>query len=166
MKIAAAISLALILSAAACTSADKAAKVDVAAVESAIRAKETGWMRAYNAHDAAGLTGQYADDAGLAGPGLALMTDAAARDAFLKEVAADPALKVDFASDRILVAASGDLASSRGHYTMTYTDPATKQPKTENGTYLTVYRKAADGNWQAVEDVTTPGPATPAASAP
>ena len=75
-------------------------------------------------------------------------------------MAADPALKVDFASDRIIVAASGELASSRGHYTMTYTDPATKQPKTETGSYLTVYRKAADGSWKAVEDFTTPGPAT------
>ena len=45
-----------------------------------------------------------------------------------------------------------------------YTDPTTKQPKTENGSYLTVYRKAADGSWKAAEDFTTPGPA--AAPAP
>ena len=43
---------------------------------------------------------------------------------------------------------------------MTYTDPATKKPKTESGHYLTVYRKAADGSWQAVEDFITPGPAS------
>lgn len=36
---------------------DKAAKVDVAAEEQAIRAKETGWMEAYNKHDAKGLAG-------------------------------------------------------------------------------------------------------------
>ena len=83
-------------------------------------------------------------------------------------MASDPALKVDFASDRIIVAASGDLASSRGHYTLTYTDPATKKPKTESGNYLTVYRKAADGSWKAVEDFTTPGQAAaaPASAAP
>ena len=165
MKNAAALSLALVIGLAACKPADTTAKVDSAAEESAIRAKETGWMEAYNKHDAARLAGQYSDDAGLAGAGLPIMTDAATRRTFLDGVAADPALKVDFASDRILVAASGDLASSRGHYTMTYTDPATKQPKTESGTYVTVYRKAADGGWQAVEDVTTPGPA-PAPSAP
>jgi ketosteroid isomerase-like protein len=159
MKAATALSLAVVLGLSACAPASKAAKVDVAAEESAIRAKETAWMAAYNKHDATALAGQYSDDAGLAGGGAAIMTDAAARRAFLDGVAADPALKVDFASDRVLVAASGDLASSRGHYTMTYTDPATKQPKTETGTYLTVYRKAADGNWQAVEDVTTAGPA-------
>jgi len=138
---------------------EKAAKVDTAAEEQAIRAKETAWMDAYNKHDAAALAGQYEDGGSLASNGVALMTDAASRKAFLEGFAADPALKVDFASDRIIVASSGDLASSRGHYSFTYTDPATKQPKTERGSYLTVYRKAADGSWKAAEDFTTPGPA-------
>lgn len=150
---------------AACKPGDhKAAKVDAAAEEQAIRAKETAWMDAYNRHDAKGLTGQYADDAALAANGMKLMTDSVGRGLFLEGMAKDPALKVDFASDRIIVAASGDLASSRGHYTMTFTDPSTKQPKTEIGSYLTVYRKAADGGWQAVEDFTTPGE-PPAAAA-
>jgi ketosteroid isomerase-like protein len=155
-------SLALALS--LCVTACKpSVKVDIAAEEAAIRAKESAWMAAYNRHDAEGLAAQYEDGAGLAAPGVAVMTDAGSRGAFLKAFAGDPALKVDFASDRIIVAASGDLASSRGHYTMTYTDPASRQPKTEVGSYFTVYRKQADGKWQAVEDVTVPGPATPAA---
>ena len=144
--------------------ADKAAKVDVKAEEAAIRAKESAWMDAYNRHDANGLTSQYEDGASLASAGTALMTDSVGRSVFLNGMAADPALKADFASDRIIVAASGELASSRGHYTMTYSDPVTKQPKTENGSYLTVYRKAADGSWKAVEDFTTPG--APAAATP
>jgi len=37
--------------------------------------------------------------------------------------------------------------------------------RTETGSYLTVYRKAADGSWKAVEDFTTPGPAVAPASA-
>jgi len=138
---------------------EKAAKVDVAAEEQAIRAKETAWMDAYNKHDGKVLAGQYEADASLAANGTALMTDAVGRSLFLDGMASDPALKVDFASDRVIVAASGDLASSRGHYTMTFTDPVTKQPKTEKGSYLTVYRKAADGSWKAIEDFTTPGPA-------
>ena len=140
----------------------QAPKVDAAAEETAIKAKEAGWMDAYNKRDANGLAAQYADDGSLANPGMAIATDAAARRAILDVVAADPALKVDFATDRVLVAASGDLASSRGHYTMTFTDPETKQPKTENGSYLTVYRKQEDGSWKAVEDFITPGPAAAA----
>jgi ketosteroid isomerase-like protein len=150
---------------AACKPADhRAAKVDTAAEEQAIRAKEAGWMDAYNKHDAAGLLSQFEDGASSANAGMALITDATARKAFLDGVAADPALKVDFASDRIIVAQSGELASSRGHYSFTFTDPETKQPKTETGNYLTVYRKAADGSWKAVEDFVTPGaPAAPPA---
>jgi len=155
-------SLVLAVALALCATGCKpSAKVDTAAEEAAIRAKETAWMAAYNKHDADGLISQYEDDAGLAGPGAAAMTDAASRSAFLKGFASDPALKVDFGSDRIIVAASGELASSRGHYRMTYTDPGTKQPRTETGTYLTVYRKQADGRWMAVEDMTTPGPVVP-----
>jgi len=142
---------------------ENSAKVDIAKEEQAIRAKETAWMDAYNRHDAKGLAAQYEEDASLASNGARLMTDSVGRGLFLETMGKDPALKVDFASDRIIVAASGELASSRGHYTMTYTDPATKQPKTESGNYLTVYRKAADGTWKAVEDFTTPGAAvTPA----
>jgi ketosteroid isomerase-like protein len=165
MRTASLLLVAAALGLAACKPApEKAAKVDVAAEEQAIRAKETAWMDAYNKHDGKALAAQYEDDASLASNGAALMTDSVGRSLFLDTMAKDPALKVDFASDRVIVAGSGELASSRGHYTMTYTDPATKKPKTESGSYLTVYRKAADGSWQAVEDFTTPGPAvaTPA----
>ena len=144
----------------ACQSADtKAAKVDIAAEEQAIRAKEAAWLEAYNKHDAQALAAQYADDASLASSGTKLMTDSVGRSIFIEGFATDPALKVDFASDRIIVAASGDVASSRGHYTLTFTDPATKQVRSESGNYLTVYKKASDGSWKAIEDFTTPGPA-------
>jgi ketosteroid isomerase-like protein len=158
MRTASLLLVAVALSVAGCKQAAEPAKVDTAAEEAAIRAKETAWMQAYNLHDAKALAGQYEDDASLASNGTALMTDTVGRSLFLDTMAKDPALKVDFASDRIIVAASGELASSRGHYTMTYTDPATRQPKTEKGNYLTVYRKAADGSWKAIEDFTTPGP--------
>ncbi|MEO8547307.1 MAG: DUF4440 domain-containing protein [Sphingomicrobium sp.] len=130
---------------------------DTAAIEQQIRAFETQWQADYAARNADALAGNYANDAALIDPGAALATDAAARRAVLGELVADPNLNLTFASDRILVAKSGDLATSRGHYTMHMTDPATKQPKTESGTYLTVYRKQADGSWKAVEDAIIPG---------
>jgi len=170
MKSASLTLIVIALGMAACKpAAEKDAKVDLAAEEQAIRAKETAWMDAYNKHDAKALAAQYEDGASLASNGAALMTDSVGRSIFLDTMASDPALKVDFASDRIIVAASGELASSRGHYTLTYTDPATKQPRTEKGSYLTVYRKGSDGKWLAVEDFTTPGPAVvpvPATAAP
>ena len=134
-------------------------KVDTAAIENQLRQAEARWNQAYASHDAETLAGAYADDAFLANPAAPTVTGI---DAIRKETiafAADPNLKVQFASDRIQVAASGDLAYTRGHYTMTMTDPATRKPATSRGSYLTVWKKQEDGGWKAVEDFVTPGPA-------
>lgn len=135
---------------------------DAAAIEKQIKAVETQWNADYNAHNVDAIAGHYAADAALANPGAALATDAASRHAGIAAFVADPSLKLSFASDRVLVAKSGDIASSRGHYTMETMDPATKKPKTETGSYLTVWQKQANGSWKAVEDAVIPGPATAA----
>ena len=72
----------------------------------------------------------------------------------------DPNMKLTFAADRVQVAESGDLAYSRGHFAITTTDPKTSKPVDSQGSYLTVYKKQADGSWKAAEDFITPGPAT------
>lgn len=156
-----AITLAVAASALVLTSCSKAteSKVDTASIEKQIRDLETQWGKDYDSKDAEGLAGHYADDAAIANPGAPLATDTATRREAISGFVSDPALDMKFESDRIEVAGSGDLASSRGHYTMTYTDPATKKPKTENGNYLTVYKKQADGSWKALEDFVTPGAA-------
>ena len=142
---------------AACSQAP--GKVDTAAIVKQLKDQETAWARHYAERNAQGLASHYAGDAALANPGSALVTG---EDAIRKETAsfaADPNLKVDFASDRVQVAASGDLAYTRGHYTMTMTDAATKKPATGSGSYLTVWKKQPDGSWKAVEDFVTPGSA-------
>ena len=44
------------------------------------------------------------------------------------------------------------LAYRRGAFKITYTNPQTKQAENGAGTYLTVFRKQADGSWKVVED--------------
>jgi len=139
-------------------------QADAAAIEKQIKDIETQWMADYNAHNADAIAAHYADDAALANPGAALATDAASRKTGITQLVSDPSLKHEFAADRIQVARSGDLAYSRGHFSMETTDPATKKPKTETGTYLTVWQKQADGSWKAIEDAVIPG-APPAAAA-
>lgn len=139
-------------------------KIDTAAIAKQLKDQEAQWARDYAEHDGEGLAGHYADDAALANPDTPLVTG---KDAIRKETAAfaaDPNLKVEFASDRVQVAASGDLAYTRGHYSMTYTDPETKKPASGSGSYLTVWQKQADGSWKAVEDFVTPGPSAAAAN--
>lgn len=138
-------------------------KVDPSAIEKQIRENEAKWEQAYAAHDAIGLASNYADDAAMANPGSPLATGQDAIRQATTEFAADPNLKVEFEADRVQVAASGDLAYTRGHYTATSTDPKTKKPVDSAGSYLTVYKKQPDGSWKAVEDFITPGPAPAAA---
>jgi len=140
-------------------------EVDTAAITDQLKASEAAWLAAYNGKDAEKLAAQYATDGSLANPGAALVTDAAGRRAAIDGMVNDPAFKLDFASDSVRVAKSGDLATTRGHFTMTYTDPATKKPTDGTGNYLTVWQKQEDGSWKAVEDFITPGPAAEAPAA-
>jgi ketosteroid isomerase-like protein len=140
-----------------CTPAAQAA--DPAKIEQAIRAQEAQWQADYKKKDLESLADQYADDAALGGPGEALATSEAERRKAIQGLISDPNFALTFASDRVLVAKSGDLATSRGHYTLQMTDKATKKPVMNSGSYVTVYRKQADGSWKAVEDFITPGPA-------
>ena len=55
-----------------------------------------------------------------------------------KDMLADPNLKLVFAANRVDVSSSGDMASTAGSYTMTMTNPKTKKPVEDKGTYITV----------------------------
>lgn len=133
------------------------AAIDTAAIEQQIKGIEAQWNKDYNTRNIDALAGQYSADAAMANPGAALASDSASRREGIIQFVADPNLKIEFASDRVLVAKSGELASSRGHYSMQTTDPATKKPRTDSGSYLTVWQKQADGSWKAVEDFVVPG---------
>jgi ketosteroid isomerase-like protein len=137
---------------------------DTAKIAADLKAQETQWQKDYAAKNVDALAGEYAGDAALAGPGEPLATSDADRRKAIQGLTGDPNFALTFGSNRILVAKSGDLASSRGHYTLTMTDKATNKPVTSNGSYLTVFKKEDDGSWKAVEDFITPGPApaTPA----
>jgi ketosteroid isomerase-like protein len=150
---------------AACDQApQKAPATDVAAVEKDLRAIEAQWNEDYNSRDVDAVMGHYAEDAAIANPGTQLAAASDSRRATITQFLSDPNLKISFESDRVQVAKSGDLAYTRGHFTMQGTDPATKQPRTDTGNYLTVWKKQTDGSWKAVEDFVVPGgPATAAA---
>lgn len=133
----------------------EATKVDVGAIEKILKQKEAEWNRAYAEHDAAAVASAYADDAALAYPGVPLAAGIAAVRRQTQSLGSDPNFQLHFASDHIQISASGDLAYSRGHYTLTVTDRATNGPATSKGNYLTVWRMQK-GAWKAVENFITP----------
>ena len=118
----------------------QAEPVDAAQIEAQLKQAELKWNQAYAARDAAALAGMYADDAALANPDANLVSGRAAIDKEVQGFASDPNLRVEFQSDRVQVAASGDLAYTRGRYTMTMTNQVTKAPLISKGNFDRVGR--------------------------
>jgi uncharacterized protein (TIGR02246 family) len=129
--------------------------VDISAEKAKIHDLETAWSKDAAAKDLDKSVANYADDAVLLMPGSPASKTKDAVRASWKGMLGDPNFKISFAPDRIEVSASGDLATTQGSYTMTMTNPKTKKPVEDKGSYLTVYKKQADGNWKAIEDTTS-----------
>ena len=130
----------------------------------AIQADETQWNQDWAAKDQDKIVAHYADDAILIVPGSPSTSGKEAIRAGLKQMVADPAVSLKFQPTKVEVAKSGDIAYTQGTYTLTLTDPQTKQLINDHGSYVTTYRKQPDGTWKAVVDIATsevPPPAPP-----
>jgi uncharacterized protein (TIGR02246 family) len=143
----------VVLSMAACNQTPQAVAppdthdADVKAI-SDLEAKQVADFGAKNLD---GLVGFYADDAVVMNPG---EPPAKGKDAIqngLKGMIADPALNLKFKADKVDV--SGNLGYTQGTYTLTITDPATHKAINDHGSYVTTYRRQADGSWKAVADI-------------
>jgi uncharacterized protein (TIGR02246 family) len=143
----------LVLALAGCSSAPPAPAVDVAAEEAKIRELEAANVKNWAAKDVDKLLAFYAEDATLMAAGMPAMKGKAAMKPVLQMLLADPNLKLEYSAQRVEIAKSGDVAFSQGTYQMMLTDPKTKKTITDKGSYVTGYRKQADGSWKAVSDI-------------
>jgi uncharacterized protein (TIGR02246 family) len=119
----------------------------------AIQDNEAQWNQDYAAKDNNKIVAHYADDAILIVPGMPSTSGKEAIGAALKQMVSDPALSLQFHPTKVEVARSGDVAYTQGAYTLTLTDPQTKQIVNDHGSYVTTYRKQPDGTWKAVADI-------------
>ena len=147
--------LGLMLLAGCHTAPPAAPAVDLPAEQSNIRDIESGWVKEAAAKDVEKSAAHYTDDAVLMMPGTPAAKGKDAIRAAWKGLLEDPNVKLDFSADRVEMSAGGDLATTRGSYTMTVTNPKTKKPVEDKGSYMTVYKKQADGAWKVIEDMTT-----------
>ena len=108
-------------------------------------------MAAFEAKDAAKVFSYYAEGAVIAtAPGRPAAKDGLAVSQAIKNDIADPNFNIILSNEKTEV--SGDMAYRRGTFKITATNPQTKQAMHSEGTYLTVFRKQADGSWKTVED--------------
>ena len=132
----------------------------------AVQDNEAQWNQDWAAKDQDKIMAHYADDAILIVTGSPSTSGKEAIRAALKQMVADPTVSLKFQPTTVEVAKSGDVAYTQGTYTLTLTDPKTKQLINDHGSYVTTYRKQPDGTWKAVVDIATsevPPPAPPAA---
>jgi len=130
--------------------------VDIAAEEEAIRAVSMRWLELARQRDAAGIAALFADDGRLIWTGQDPVVGPAAIQEFIaSEFAANPMETVDWSTDRVEVAASGDLAVEYG----TYSAQNRGQDGTEEdrGSYMAAYRKM-NGSWMVVADASVDAP--------
>ena len=133
----------------------------------AVKDTEVQWNQDWASRDLDKIMAHYADDAVLMVPGGPSANGKSAIREGIKAMAADPATSLKFTAAKVEIAKSGDVAWTQGTYTLTLTDPQTKQVINDHGSYVTTYRKQPDGSWKAVADIATSevppsAPTTPA----
>ena len=131
----------------------------------ALKANETQWNQDYVSKDINKVMAHFSDDAVMMVSGTPAFSGKDAIRGSMKEFLSDPALSLKFQASKVDVAKSGDLAYTQGSYTMTVTDPQTRQVINDHGSYVTTYRKQQDGTWKAVADIAT-SEVPPPSSAP
>lgn len=144
----------LLVALAGCNTAPPPAPaVDVAAETGKLHDLEAAWVKEAAAKDVDKIASNYTDDATLLLAGMPAAKGHDAIRAAWAGMVGDPNFKLDFSAARVEVSKDGETAYTRGPYQMTVSDPKTKKPVNDKGSYLTVYKKQADGSWKAVEDV-------------
>jgi ketosteroid isomerase-like protein len=119
----------------------------------AIKDTETAWARDAGSKDVEKFLMYYSDDAAVLLPNAPAISGKADIRAALKPMFADANFALQFGSTKVDVAKSGDLGYSQGTYSMSVTDANTKASTMDRGKYLTIFKKQADGNWKAIEDM-------------
>jgi len=152
---------ALAVAMAGCNSGSGNHDADVAS----IKANEVQWNADFASHNIDKVASHYADDAVLIMSEQPSVSGKAAIAASMKPMVSDSATTLKFQPTRVEVSNAGDMGYTVGTYTLTVKDPTGKTVE-DHGSYVTTYKKQADGTWKAVVDsatsevpVPSPGPA-------
>jgi ketosteroid isomerase-like protein len=141
--------VALILIASAC--GEKTPPDTRAADESTIRNLDAQWSKAAAAKDVDGSVSYYSDDASLLAPNAPIASDKhGIRAAWASLLGPDTSLT--WQASKVEVSRSGDLAYVQGVYQLTSKD-ARGKPTADNGKFVEVWKKQADGKWKTVADI-------------
>ena len=126
-----------------------AAAPNPAAVKAAVDSLNEKQKAAFKAKDTVGVAGNYAADAIVFSPNEPAWKGL---DAIRKGLAGMAGMIQDFDFKQEEFETSGDLAVESGTYTMSVKPPKGAAMKDE-GKYVTVWKKQADGSWKIIRDI-------------
>ena len=109
-------------------------------------------IEAFVSRNADHMVSAYSADASLMFPNAPPLQGEDLRTA-IRALAADPNFSIQFSTDRVEVAKSGEIGYTRGTYTMTISDRDSTKVLREKGKYVTIYSRQADGSWKMMEDI-------------
>lgn len=132
--------------------------VDIARERTALMNTDHEWSQA--SADPDKFTSFYAAEASFYPAGMPVVKGPPAIREVIGQLMAMPGFKLEIAPTNTQIGASGDVGYITGTYRLTLASGV------ENGKYVTVWRKQADGTWRVVEDIVNADAAPPAPTPP
>ncbi|MGO9852669.1 MAG: YybH family protein [Steroidobacteraceae bacterium] len=126
--------------------------VDPVREEAAIRATDARWLAAARSHDLQRAVSFWSDDVYMMPPGGPAMVGKEALRRYVAGAFAIPDFSINWVTDHVWVARSGDLAYAVGTDTIRMTSPEGK-PVLERNKAVAVWRKEPDGSWKCAVDI-------------
>lgn len=121
-------------------------------LEEAIRTADQQWLKVFAAGDLEKSVEFCTDDGSILGPNQPIATGKEAIKKSFSAFFGIPGFKISWQPLRTEVAKSGELGVTSGAYQMTFNGPAGKLI-TDQGKYVTVWKKQADGSWKVFLDI-------------
>jgi ketosteroid isomerase-like protein len=124
---------------------------DRLAAEDAVRAADGEALKAAQALDAAGTASSYSEDVMVMPPNQAAASGRAAAQKVWAAMLV-PGTQVSWFANKVEAAASGEMVYEQGTYSVETPGPDGK-PVTDEGKFLSVWKKQGNGEWKEVESI-------------
>jgi ketosteroid isomerase-like protein len=119
--------------------------------EASLRNVDLQWSKAADAKTSDQFVAFFADGAIFLPPNLPAMTSKEAIQRWMAGLMSNPGFALSWQPTKVGVSAGGDMGYTAGLYQLKLAGPKGK-PVSDQGKYLTVWKKQADGSWRVVAD--------------
>ena len=121
--------------------------------KAALRQRDREWAAlALEGKDVERILSFWTDDAKVFPPGAPVVDGKPAIREFVTGSLSIPGFRITWETEEVVVSSGGDMGYTTGRNHLTMPDAAGRL-QTENGRYVTVWRRDSDGEWRCVIDI-------------